>query len=52
MTDRKAYEEKRREDWETFRALIKAGCSIPDSLRHIEREYWDSVRRQVGIIRR
>ena len=38
--DHKIYEEQRRHDWETFAALLKAGCSIPADLLHIEREYW------------
>ena len=44
------HEAKRREQWKTFAALLKAGCSIPYELRHIEREYRDSVRRMVGKI--
>lgn len=44
------HEAKRREQWNTFAALLKAGCSIPYELRHIEREHRDRVRRMVGKI--
>ena len=44
------HEAKRRDQWNTFAALLQAGCSIPYELRHIEREYRDRLRRMVGMI--
>lgn len=43
-------ERARRKQWETFAELLKAGCSIPHELRHIEREHKEIIRRMVGRI--